>query len=590
MPMISYAQNGEDVLLRRVFGDKREGFYIDVGANDPVTASITKHFYDLGWSGVNVEAAPMLAARLRHARPRDLTLNLGISNRKGTATFYEFPMEFCGLSTFAEEEAERHRVAGYPFVEKTIEITTLEELCDEYAKGPIDFLNVDVEGHEREVLEGGAFTRHRPVVVVVEATRPLSTEQTHDRWEPILLEADYRFATFDGLNRYYVRAENAELVERLAAPKNLFDDYVPYAHQRQVDHLQSELKRYRSEESDPVRATKKAVRVALDLRDRARAMVEKRPIFHKAARPQPERSAVAIAADVLGAGAVTILDVGARWGSEDAWYRMRPLAKLVGFEPDEAESERLNLVSGDTERYLSIALSDKNGDARLYVTTDPACSSLFPPDGAIAERYPLLGEVIGVTGMATVPVRRLEDVARENDLGDVVFMKLDVQGAELNVLEGAGEVIDGCLGVEVEVEFMPIYRGQPLFGDVDRFLRQRGFVLWRLNNLVYYAEQHEKELRRTDVTVFNGAVVGSRAGGGRLSWGHALYLKDYREIPLESPRFRRDLLVLAALLDSAGERDGLRGCLSWLLERAGDGLRAPHRELVATKLERLERR
>ena len=246
MSWISYAQNGEDVLLRRAFVDVPAGFYIDVGACDPVDLSVTKTFYDQGWSGINIEASPTQWTIVAAGRKRDLNLNVGCSNRHGKTTFFQAKGGATGLSTFAAEEAEKHEKAGFKFERIETPLTTLVDICTEHVGDrTIDFIKIDVEGHEREVLEGGDFRRWRPRVVLIEATRPLSQESTHQRWEHLLLGADYVYATFDGLNRYYVRKEDEALVARLLTPPNVFDDYVPYAHQRRIDALQAELDAYR---------------------------------------------------------------------------------------------------------------------------------------------------------------------------------------------------------------------------------------------------------------------------------------------------------------------------------------------------------
>ena len=102
------------------------------------------------------------------------------------------------------------------------------------AAATIDFLSIDVEGHEREVLAGGDWKTWRPRIVVVEATEPTTTIPSHEKWEGILLEASYLFATFDGLNRYYVRKEDAELVPVLAVPVSCLDDYTPHELSKQL--------------------------------------------------------------------------------------------------------------------------------------------------------------------------------------------------------------------------------------------------------------------------------------------------------------------------------------------------------------------
>lgn len=241
--MISYAQNREDVLLRRVFPDRAEGCYVDVGANEPVRGSVTQHFYESGWSGVNCEPG-RIYAELAAARPRDVNLNVAVSDQCGELNFYEF-QPFHAFSTCSLTEAEAHRAEhGLQYATRRVPVLTLAEICARHVRRPIDFLSVDVEGHEPEVLRGADFGRYRPVVVLIESIEPFlvgsshaqaGPRPTHDRWESLLLAADYRFATFDGVNRYYVRAEDAVLVPRLQTPVNVTDDFTPFelAEQRQ---------------------------------------------------------------------------------------------------------------------------------------------------------------------------------------------------------------------------------------------------------------------------------------------------------------------------------------------------------------------
>ncbi len=239
--MTSYAQNHEDVLLDRVFPRGIPGFYIDIGANDPVRDSVTKHFYDLGWRGVNVEPGTHPFELLSAARERDVNLNVGVSDEPGELTFFEYPPELSGASTFSAEQAARHRDSGFASVERKVPTITLAQLCEEHVTGPIDFLSIDVEGLERQVIAGGDWTRWRPRVVVVEATLPATTVPTHEEWEPLLLAADYVFAAFDGLNRYYVASEDgsehARLAAVLAVPVNVTDNYQPYGLSKQIQEL-----------------------------------------------------------------------------------------------------------------------------------------------------------------------------------------------------------------------------------------------------------------------------------------------------------------------------------------------------------------
>lgn len=251
MAWISYAQNREDVLLRRALGDAPPGFWVDIGACDPVKLSITKHFYDLGWRGINVDASPKMYDLLVAGRPRDINLNVGVSNKRGRMTFYRAIADAhggdaSGLSTFVAEEVAVHRANGFVFEELETPVITLADICAEHVHGPISFMSVDVEGHEREVLEGGDFRKYRPRIVIVESTRPKSEEATHHRWEDLLLSADYLFGVFDGLNRYYVRAEDKALIERMQVPPNVFDDFLPWEYQSQIEQLEAEVRMLRA--------------------------------------------------------------------------------------------------------------------------------------------------------------------------------------------------------------------------------------------------------------------------------------------------------------------------------------------------------
>jgi hypothetical protein len=114
---------------------------------------------------------------------------------------------------------------------------------------------------------------------------------------------------------------------------------------------------------------------------------------------------------------------------------------------------------------------------------------------------------------------------------DVRFIKIDVQGAELDVLRGCGPVLNGCLGLEVEVQFVPLYRGAPPFADIDAYLRGQGFTLWRLGQLTHYTERPpEQRLAGTLETWYDGERVTAPAGSGRLVWANALYFRDWRAL------------------------------------------------------------
>ena len=221
--IVSYAQNAEDVRLWRVFGGKPNGFYVDVGAGDPVLRSVTKLFYDAGWSGINVEPGPS-HEELVKARPRDVNLDLAVSTSENEATLWVSAPD-PALSAF-ERPPDELLPKGFSFTRTSVRCARLDALVEEHASGRvIDFLKVDVEGAEREVLTSFDAEAIRPTVVVVEAISRLENLPSHEEWEPLLLDRGYVFAAFDGINRFYVPSEHAELVDTLAYPMSILDRY-----------------------------------------------------------------------------------------------------------------------------------------------------------------------------------------------------------------------------------------------------------------------------------------------------------------------------------------------------------------------------
>jgi FkbM family methyltransferase len=225
--VISYAQNGEDVVLARLFDRRVDGRYVDVGAGDPVRDSVTMHFYEAGWSGINIEPAPALAASLRERRPRDLTIEAVVAAVEGTARLHVATEERWGWSTARADLAEKYLHDG--LISSVVEVPAIT-LADAFARcdGPIDFVKIDVEGMEGDVIAGGQWMSYQPRVVLVEATNPGTTIRSEADWEPVLTEAGYHCVLFDGLNRFYARRDDDEAAELLAAPANVLDGATPY--------------------------------------------------------------------------------------------------------------------------------------------------------------------------------------------------------------------------------------------------------------------------------------------------------------------------------------------------------------------------
>ncbi|WP_246680773.1 FkbM family methyltransferase [Mesorhizobium sp. B3-1-9] len=231
----SYAQNFEDVILWRALKSVEHGFYIDIGAQDPIVDSVSLAFYEHGWRGVHVEPISSNAAKLRVARSDEEVLEAAIARHEGTATFHEIPET--GLSTGNDEIAAMHANMG--FVSKSIEVTTLplSILLDRYSDREIHWLKIDVEGMEAETIASWQPSPVRPWVLVIESTIPLSRDESYFDWEPAVLAMGYTFVYFDGLNRFYLHEAHSDLRPVFGAPPNIFDDFTlsglsnsPFAH------------------------------------------------------------------------------------------------------------------------------------------------------------------------------------------------------------------------------------------------------------------------------------------------------------------------------------------------------------------------
>jgi FkbM family methyltransferase len=242
-PMISYSQNLEDVVLQRALPTP-VGFYVDVGAASPSIASVTRHFYDHGWSGINIEPLPEYAAELRLARPRDWTVQAVAGASHGQAGFHVVESDR-DLSTFDPRRVEELSTQGVRTDERLVDMVTLNELLELAQPETIDFLKIDAEGTERDVLQGLDLRVWRPRVLLIEATFPNSQIPSYRMWEDLVLAGGYRFASFDGINRFYAAEEESSLIDRLA-PANALDRFIPAS----VQLVHDELERIRSAYAD----------------------------------------------------------------------------------------------------------------------------------------------------------------------------------------------------------------------------------------------------------------------------------------------------------------------------------------------------
>lgn len=184
-----------------------------------------------------------------------------------------------------------------------------------------------------------------------------------------------------------------------------------------------------------------------------------------------------------------LCDVGVRGGIPERWKPFGRSLHVMGFEPDETEVQRLESLQAKelfSASYYNLAVTRGPAEIEIYQTNALVMSSPYPPNMAILEKFSAWApSLFEVTEVVSVPGTSLDDffATRTTTMPD--FVKLDIQGGELDALMGAEKTLDFALGVEVEVEFQDIYSGQPLFSDIDEYLRSRGFILFDFRTLDY---------------------------------------------------------------------------------------------------------
>jgi FkbM family methyltransferase len=237
------------------------------------------------------------------------------------------------------------------------------------------------------------------------------------------------------------------------------------------------------------------------------------------------------------------MDIGARGGIGWPWSCLPlELLSVVLVEPDPEEAEKLQKHMSKTGNgmVLSGALWSNNAELSLNINRWPATSSLYPANQQFLDQFPE-SDRFHPESKISIQAHAIDSLAANGGLPDIDFIKIDVQGAELPILEGGTKTLAaGLIGLEVEVEFAEMYLGQPLFSDVDRFVREKiGLELWDLQSV------HWK---------YRSGIRVSGPNKGRLIFGDALYLRPLTNIqswldalPAQVAKEKAAMLVIAAI-------------------------------------------
>jgi FkbM family methyltransferase len=170
---LSYSQEGEDLILNRYFAGKENGFFVDIGAHHPKRFSNTYIFYLEGWRGLNIDALPGIKNIFDTERPEDINLELGVSEKEGDLIYYSFNEP--ALNTFDKAEADKKNGLQHYYIEKEIKIKTypLSYILNKYLQNNvhIDFMSIDVEGFDLQVLKSNDWEKYKPSIILIEELR-----------------------------------------------------------------------------------------------------------------------------------------------------------------------------------------------------------------------------------------------------------------------------------------------------------------------------------------------------------------------------------------------------------------------------------
>ena len=213
---------------------------------------------------------------------------------------------------------------------------------------------------------------------------------------------------------------------------------------------------------------------------------------------------------------INILDIGAALNERPPYQSLVDAgrANIFGFEPNVEECERLNREYGEPHRFFPYFVGDGRA-ATFYETNWRPTGSLYEPNTPLLEKFQNLAEVVTLVAKHSVRTVRIDDV---DEIAEIDFVKIDVQGGELGVFQNAFRVLSGALLVQTEVEFVELYKGQPLFADVDVFLRGAGFQFHAFNGFGGC---------RFNPPIGNSAISQSFS---QALWSDALYVRDWMNL------------------------------------------------------------
>ena len=208
----SYAQEGEDLILNRFFEKQPTGFFVDVGAHHPFRFSNTYFFYKLGWRGINIDPMPGIMKKFNHHRPGDINIEAGISNTSGAMDFFIFDEP--AVNTFSTSLAKKIIEEGkYKLVKKqSVILEPLAAILDKHLAEncAIDFLSIDAEGFDMNVLLSNNWDKYKPKIILIESHKVLIDEFMQDEIYFFLSKHNYKLAAKTYFTYFFIYAEHTD--------------------------------------------------------------------------------------------------------------------------------------------------------------------------------------------------------------------------------------------------------------------------------------------------------------------------------------------------------------------------------------------
>lgn len=218
---------------------------------------------------------------------------------------------------------------------------------------------------------------------------------------------------------------------------------------------------------------------------------------------------------VLANNPLWVVDVGASGGIDHRWAKFTSSYKGILFEPDPREYDILRSKSGKNLIVLNCALSDSVNTVDFHLCKKQQVSSVYMPNFDFLSKFPEV-ERFEIQKCIRIKADTLNNQLKKKGIAEVDFIKIDTEGHELSILKGGVDYLDNTVGLEIEVEFAPLRENQPLFNEVDSFVRERGFGLFDIKR--YYWKRRES--------------INTGSQKGQLVFGDALYFKSPEQVLL----------------------------------------------------------